>query len=70
MSDENIISANQMINKIFQNITVQEDEKSISAVWRKTVLKVYNYGEKLAHLHSANAKSPAQVTAFLDEQAV
>lgn len=48
MSEENIISANQMINKIFQNITVQEDEKSISAVWRKTVLKVYNYGEKLA----------------------
>ena len=33
-------------------------------------LLIFKNGEKLAHLHSANAKSPAQVTAFLDEQAV
>ncbi len=29
-------------------------------------LLVFQNGEKLAHLHSANAKSPAQVTEFLE----
>ena len=33
-------------------------------------LLIFKNGEKLAHLHSANAKSPAQVTEFLDAQAV
>ena len=28
---------------------------------------VFKNGEKLAHLHSANAKSPEQVESFLDE---
>ncbi|MBK3496134.1 thioredoxin family protein [Viridibacillus sp. YIM B01967] len=31
-------------------------------------LLIFNEGEKLAHLHSANAKSPAQVTEFLNDQ--
>ena len=31
-------------------------------------LLIFQNGEKLAHLHSANAKSPAQVTEFLDAQ--
>ncbi len=31
-------------------------------------LLIYKNGEKLAHLHSANAKSPAQVTEFLSAQ--
>lgn len=31
-------------------------------------LLIFKNGEKLAHLHSANAKSPAQVTDFLDAQ--
>lgn len=30
-------------------------------------LLIFQNGEKLAHLHSANAKTPEQVTAFLDE---
>lgn len=30
-------------------------------------LLIFQNGEKLAHLHSANAKSPQQVTDFLDE---
>lgn len=29
-------------------------------------LLIFHDGEKLAHLHSANAKSPEQVTSFLD----
>lgn len=33
-------------------------------------LLIFQNGEKLAHLHSANAKSPQQVTDFLTEQAV
>ena len=33
-------------------------------------LLIFRNGEKLAHLHSANAKSPAQVTEFLDAQTV
>ena len=28
---------------------------------------IFQNGEKLAHLHSANAKSPEQVESFLDE---
>lgn len=31
-------------------------------------LLIYKNGEKLAHLHSANAKSPDQVTEFLSAQ--
>ena len=31
-------------------------------------LLIFQNGEKLAHLHSANAKSPDQVTDFLDAQ--
>ncbi|OCS92535.1 thioredoxin family protein [Caryophanon latum] len=31
-------------------------------------LLIFKNGEKLAHLHSANAKSPEQVTDFLDAQ--
>lgn len=31
-------------------------------------LLIYKNGEKLAHLHSANAKSPEQVTDFLSAQ--
>ena len=31
-------------------------------------LLIFQNGEKLAHLHSANAKSPQQVTDFLDAQ--
>ena len=31
-------------------------------------LLIFQNGEKLAHLHSANAKSPEQVREFLDEQ--
>ncbi|WP_332649042.1 thioredoxin family protein [Lysinibacillus sp. 54212] len=31
-------------------------------------LLIFQNGEKLAHLHSANAKSPAQVTEFLNAQ--
>ncbi|MGE8206562.1 thioredoxin family protein [Heyndrickxia sp. NPDC080065] len=31
-------------------------------------LLIYQNGEKTAHLHSANAKSPEQVREFLDEQ--
>ncbi len=31
-------------------------------------LLIYQNGEKLAHLHSANAKSPAQVEEFLQAQ--
>ena len=30
-------------------------------------LLIFDKGEKKAHLHSANAKSPQQVTDFLDE---
>lgn len=30
-------------------------------------LLIFDKGEKKAHLHSANAKSPQQVTNFLDE---
>ncbi|ANZ33928.1 thioredoxin [Staphylococcus carnosus] len=30
-------------------------------------LLVFQYGDKLAHLHSANAKSPEQVESFLSE---
>ena len=33
-------------------------------------LLIFQNGEKLAHLHSANAKSPAQVTEFLNAQTV
>ena len=33
-------------------------------------LLIFQNGEKLAHLHSANAKSPEQVTDFLDAQKV
>ena len=33
-------------------------------------LLIYQNGEKKAHLHSANAKSPEQVTEFLDAQTV
>lgn len=29
-------------------------------------LLIFQNGEKLAHLHSANAKSPEQVTEYLD----
>ena len=32
-------------------------------------LLIFKNGEKLAHLHSANAKSPEQVTEFLNAQA-
>ncbi len=32
-------------------------------------LAVFKNGEKVGHLHSANAKSPEQVTDFLDAQA-
>ena len=31
-------------------------------------LLIFQNGEKLAHLHSANAKSPDQATEFLDAQ--
>ncbi|MDG5471727.1 thioredoxin family protein [Jeotgalibacillus sp. ET6] len=31
-------------------------------------LLIFQNGEKKAHLHSANAKSPEQVTTFLQEQ--
>jgi thioredoxin-like negative regulator of GroEL len=31
-------------------------------------LLIFQGGEKLAHLHSANAKSPEQVREFLEEQ--
>ena len=31
-------------------------------------LLIFQNGEKKAHLHSANAKSPEQVTDFLDAQ--
>lgn len=31
-------------------------------------LLIFQNGEKLAHLHSANAKSPGQVTEFLEAQ--
>ena len=31
-------------------------------------LLIFQNGEKLAHLHSANAKSPDQVTEFLEAQ--
>ncbi|MBV7507906.1 thioredoxin family protein [Neobacillus pocheonensis] len=31
-------------------------------------LLIFKNGEKLAHLHSANAKSPEQVREFLNEQ--
>ncbi|TDL32499.1 thioredoxin [Jeotgalibacillus sp. S-D1] len=31
-------------------------------------LLIFQDGQKKAHLHSANAKSPEQVTAFLEEQ--
>jgi thiol-disulfide isomerase/thioredoxin len=31
-------------------------------------LLIFKDGEKLAHLHSANAKSPQDVTTFLDAQ--
>jgi len=31
-------------------------------------LLIFKNGEKLAHLHSANAKSPDQVTEFLNSQ--
>jgi thiol-disulfide isomerase/thioredoxin len=33
-------------------------------------LLIYKNGEKLAHLHSANAKTPEDVTQFLDAQTV
>lgn len=33
-------------------------------------LLIFKDGEKVAHLHSANAKTPEQVTQFLSEQTI
>lgn len=44
-----------------------EDVASENDVMGIPSLLVFKNGEKLAHLHSANAKSPEQVESFLEE---
>lgn len=51
MDDKNeVFSAQQVINNIFQNIKVSDmqQENDISNVWEETIQKIYNYGPKLA----------------------
>ncbi|RRJ13270.1 thioredoxin, partial [Pseudomonas aeruginosa] len=44
-----------------EDVTADNDVMGIPSIL------VFKNGEKLAHLHSANAKSPEQVESFLDE---
>ncbi|POC79946.1 thiol reductase thioredoxin, partial [Vibrio vulnificus] len=44
-----------------EDVTAENDVMGIPSIL------VFKNGEKLAHLHSANAKSPEQVESFLDE---
>ena len=43
-----------------EDVTAENDVMGIPSIL------VFKNGEKLAHLHSANAKSPEQVESFLD----
>ena len=49
MSEQNVVSASEMINKVFSNIDVSQIEKgnSLSNAWKETVEKIYKYGQKL-----------------------
>ena len=49
MSEQNVVSASEMINKVFSNIDVNQIEKgnSLSNAWKETVEKIYKYGQKL-----------------------
>lgn len=55
----------------YQWYTVNRDELEDVAADNDVMgipsILVFQNGEKLAHLHSANAKSPEQVESFLDE---
>lgn len=58
MSD--VISSNDMINKVFSNISVGtlEESNKISKAWDETIAKIYNYGSKLAgHSHIVDLKN-------------
>ena len=44
-----------------EDVTTENDVMGIPSIL------IFQNGEKLAHLHSANAKSPEQVESFLDE---
>ncbi|MGE8023062.1 thioredoxin family protein [Staphylococcus pasteuri] len=44
-----------------EDVTAENDVMGIPSIL------VFKNGDKLAHLHSANAKSPEQVESFLDE---
>ncbi|MGN0739074.1 MAG: DciA family protein [Treponema sp.] len=49
MSEQNVVSASEMINRVFSNIDVSQIEKgnSLANAWKETVGKIYKYGEKL-----------------------
>src|SRR4051812_37554246 len=59
-------------NKDKQWFTIDRDEFPEIAEEQSVMgipsLLVFKNGEKLAHLHSANAKSPEDITTFLDSQ--
>ena len=44
-----------------EDVTTENDVMGIPSIL------IFQNGEKLAHLHSANAKSPEQVESFLSE---
>ena len=55
-----VVSSNDMINKVFSNISVGtlEESNKISKAWDETITKIYNYGPKLAgHSHIVDLKN-------------
>lgn len=55
-----VVSSNDMINKVFSNISVGtlEESNKISKAWDETIAKIYNYGPKLAgHSHIVDLKN-------------
>ncbi|MBQ0003089.1 MAG: DUF721 domain-containing protein [Treponema sp.] len=45
-----VISSNEMINRVFSNISVNtlEENTKIANAWEETISRIYNYGSKLA----------------------
>lgn len=49
MSEQTVINAAEMINKVFSNIDAAkiENGNALSDAWKETVGKIYKYGQKL-----------------------
>lgn len=55
-----VISSNDMINRVFSNISVGnfEENSKIIRAWDEIIAKIYNYGPKLAgHTHIVELKN-------------